>query len=382
MRRLSTTLLLFVLTTGCLEHAVRPAHLPERGRGVPVFDARTVLDGRTVVVSHPTERVLRRMRLLVERGILAADDLRVVGLFHTSEWRDYAGSEAEVKGAGEPWLSLMRLDCAVDRNALFSPNACTSVFENLARQAAGLVFVGGADIPPAWYGEQTALTTVIRTPYRQAWEVSLLYHLLGRGSDPAPVPLLASRPTLPVLAICMGMQASNVATGGTLLQDIPSELYGIATFEEGLAQAPEYVHRSFHYLLNPAPDVAWGVLHPIQLEGQSPLRALAPANGEPVQVLSAHHQAADELGHGLRVAARSADGLVVEALVHEQFERFLGVQFHPDYLVLWDADAPFAVQEGGSEKNFAARAMQRDAASAAFNSGIWKIFSEWLREAR
>jgi putative glutamine amidotransferase len=178
------------------------------------------------------------------------------------------------------------------------------------------------------------------------------------------------------------MQASNVATGGTLIQDIPSELYGIATLEDGLAQAPEYVHRSFHHLLDPAPEVAWGVLHPILLEGESPLVALAPEDGEPVQVLSAHHQSIEELGHGLRVVARSTDGLVIEAVVHEQFDRYLGVQFHPDYLVLWDADAPFAVKDGDAVQNFAARAMQEDAASAAFNRGIWQTFSAWVRDAR
>jgi putative glutamine amidotransferase len=382
MKRSTSLLLLLLLITACADRTGAGPVVAEQRREVPVFDATTVLDGRTVVVTHPTARVLQRMQLFVERGMLATDDLRVVGLFHADEWRDYADSENELARASAPWMHLMRLDCSIDRAALFENNACTSVFENLARQAAGLVFTGGADLPPRWYGEKTALTTVIRTPVRQAWEVSLLYHLLGRGNNAAPVPLLEAYPKLPVLAICMGMQASNVATGGTLIQDIPSELYGIATLEDGLAQAPEYVHRSFHRLLNPAPDVGWAVLHPIVLEGESPLRSLAPEDGTPVQVLSAHHQAAEKIGHGLRVAARSVDGLVVEALVHEQFDRFLGVQFHPDYLVLWDAATPFAVTEGDATKNFAARAMQDDAASAAFNRGIWQKFSEWVSEAR
>ena len=88
------------------------------------------------------------------------------------------------------------------------------------------------------------------------------------------------------------------------------------------------------------------------------------------------------LGNGLRVVARSLDGLVIEAVVHERFDRYLGVQFHPDYLVLWEPDAPFAVQEGDDAVNFVAQKMREDSASAAFNRGIWELFSAWAHAAR
>jgi len=103
----------------------------------------------------------------------------------------------------------------------------------------------------------------------------------------------------------------------------------------------------------------------------------APAQGHP-QVLSAHHQAVEALGAGLRVVARSMDGKVIEAVEHERFAHVLGVQFHPDYLALWDAEAPFAERRGDAVKNIAEKRMREDPTSDTFTRRIWELFSAWL----
>ena len=331
-------------------------------------------EGPIVLVTHPTHRVMRRMQTLLDEGLIAVPGATVVGIAHQSEDHDYTPAEAYVARASR--LGFHRVECPLDNASLFRSNGCSETFDRLIARSSGIVFTGGPDISPAHYGEPTLLTTVIATPNRIAWELSLLFHLVGRGQDDGVVPLLARRPTYPVLAICMGMQALNVAAGGTLVQDIPSEIYGKSTHEEVLAQPPDQVHRSVHALLHPVPGIAWASFHRIRLTDGSTLAAIT--DGTP-SVLSAHHQAAEKLGHGLRVIATSMDGKVVEAVEHEQFAHVLGAQFHPDYLVLWEPAEPFAEQPGDAVGNIAAERMRVDRLSRAFHRGIWELFSKRVR---
>src|SRR5271163_2296409 len=74
----------------------------------------------------------------------------------------------------------------------------------------GLVLTGGADIDPAFYGQQTHVETVDTVPERDVFEIALTRAAIERD--------------LPVLGICRGMQLINVALGGTLLQHLPERL--------------------------------------------------------------------------------------------------------------------------------------------------------------
>jgi putative glutamine amidotransferase len=335
-----------------------------------------------VLVTHPTANVLRRMVGLVERGIINIPSLRVVGLIYAGEWEDYASAERFVEQFNKPWLTLKRIDCALSPDTLYQQNPCTPVFEKLVQESRGIVFTGGADIPPAYYGEKTLLTTVLETPKRQQYELSLLYHLLGRGHEDGPVPLLNRNLDFSVLAICMGMQAANVATGGTLIQDIPSEVYGVTTAEDILTLPAEAIHRNPNYLLNPAPGVAWGSVHTIRLVGESPLTKMVRDASASVSVVSAHHQAAEKIGAGLRVVATSKDGRIVEAVVHERLPGFLGVQFHPDYLEVWDPKLPYAWREGDPETNIAAPRIAGEPDASALNRGLWQWLASRVAQAK
>jgi putative glutamine amidotransferase len=119
---------------------------------------------------------------------------------------------------------------------------------------------------------------------------------------------------LPLLAICFGMQALNVARGGTLIQDIRTELPGAIKHQQG---APRD-RRS----------------HRVRLLDGSLLSRLAGTDGAPVN--SHHHQAIETLGRELVATAWTADGLV-EAVEDPRGDRFaLGVQWHPE--IDWRGD--------------------------------------------
>jgi putative glutamine amidotransferase len=116
------------------------------------------------------------------------------------------------------------------------------------------------------------------------------------------------RRCLPLFAICFGMQALNVSRGGTLIQDIASQLPNAIKHQQGVPRD------------RPS--------HAITLDKTSLLSSLAAA--EPVLVNSHHHQAVDRIGRDLVATAWTSDGLI-EAIEDSRPGRFaFGVQWHPE----------------------------------------------------
>jgi putative glutamine amidotransferase len=154
----------------------------------------------------------------------------------------------------------------------------------------GLVLIGGRDIPPDAYGEEAAPQVVPMERQRWDFESELLRRWLATDK--------------PVLGICLGSQVANVVRGGTLIQDIPTEV-GDAI--------------SHH-----APDGAW---HRVTIDQGSQLHAILGESE--VVVWARHHQAVDNVGAGLAVVARSDDG-VIEAMEMKGKPFALFVQWHPE----------------------------------------------------
>lgn len=124
----------------------------------------------------------------------------------------------------------------------------------------------------------------------------------------------AERRAMPVLAICYGMQALNVARGGTLIQDLCAEHPEAIKHEQG-APRDRLSHR-------------------LRIAGGSLLSELA--DGEKALVNSHHHQAVGEIGANLKATAWTSDG-VIEGLEDTRPERFnLAVQWHPE--IAWEKD--------------------------------------------
>ena len=175
------------------------------------------------------------------------------------------------------------------------------------KQCDGFVLPGSPeDVEPRRYGAARHPQTKWLDPHRDTTDTAILEHALGASK--------------PVLAICYGCQNLNVSLGGTLYQDIPSEL-----------------HSSIEHSRNGLPRDAQDPTHAARIAPGSELGQLAAAAGLPrsdggyeVQVNTSHHQAVRDLGRGLRVAALAPDG-VIEAIEHEPHKHWVvGVQWHPE----------------------------------------------------
>jgi putative glutamine amidotransferase len=163
----------------------------------------------------------------------------------------------------------------------------------LLERIDGLLLIGGADIDPAVYGARREPATESTYRERDEFEIALLNGALELE--------------LPVLGICRGMQILNVALGGTLEQSLVAE--------DG-SNPHRRVIGSFE-----------GTEHVVTLEAGS---LAARAAGEERHVARCHHhQAIGELGEGLHVSGRAADG-VVEAIEMPDRRWVLGVQWHPE----------------------------------------------------
>ncbi len=120
----------------------------------------------------------------------------------------------------------------------------------------------------------------------------------------------AERRSLPVLGICFGMQILNVSRGGSLIQDIPTQVDDCIKHDQG----PPLERPS----------------HSIRIEGSSVLASISGGGDEIVKVNSHHHQAVKAVGRDLTVIASANDG-VIEAIEDTREGRFaLGVQWHPE----------------------------------------------------
>jgi putative glutamine amidotransferase len=153
-----------------------------------------------------------------------------------------------------------------------------------------LLITGGRDIHPRMYGEDIDSAVELETQERVDRDAACME--------------LAKKSGMPVLAICYGMQILNVVEGGTLYQDMGSE---IVPFHR--ASGKDYVE------------------HDVVIEPGTFLERIV--GSQRITVRSSHHQAVKKLGAGLVVSARCARGEIIEA-VEREGSFFLGVQWHPE----------------------------------------------------
>lgn len=165
----------------------------------------------------------------------------------------------------------------------------------------GLLLSGGPDINPRFYGEE---------PREGLGEID-------EGLDLMELEIcrMAFEKDIPILAVCRGIQTLNVALGGTLCQDIPSQVEGA---------------------FNHSPRVDKAVLtHPVQIERGTLLFRVV--RREKIWVNGKHHQAIKEVASELTVTARAPDG-IIEAVEASSKPFVLGVQWHPEGT--WQKDPP------------------------------------------
>ena len=374
---LAVPLVLLVLVSGLAAQAPPP---PER-----FFDAAPVEhDGVRLTVFYPTVGTVRDIVALRQVGFLDIPDLTVIGVYHVREVSNYEAAKTFVTGGGYDWFKFHAVDAAIGPDDLFRRNACTPEFETIVRKSDGVIFFGGPDIPPAVYGHKTSLLTGIDDPFRHYFEVSAVFHLLGGSQDARFMPLLASRPDFPVFGICLGFQTLNVGTGGTLIQDIWTEIYYKNTVEELFPLGEEAWHTSPYAKLRPdIRNLIRYSFHSLDLAPKgmfSRLLGFAAGSDHP-RILSAHHQAVDKPGQGWRVSAVSRDGKVIEAMEHTQFANVLGVQFHPEHARLWDGSLEFVETPDAAATTSFRAILENAPPSWEFHRKIWEWYGNSLKRS-
>lgn len=174
----------------------------------------------------------------------------------------------------------------------------------LWRRLDGLLLTGGGDIAPERFGEPAHAAVYEVAPERDALELEMTERALADG--------------VPVLAICRGIQVLNVALGGSLIQDLPTEVPG------------EIAHSQKAPREQPTHDVK------VMVEGT---RLGAIVESVELSVNSFHHQAIKRLGRGLREVAWAPDGVIEGVDMPDARALVIGVQWHPEDLVGRDAAA-------------------------------------------
>ncbi|MGZ8426322.1 MAG: gamma-glutamyl-gamma-aminobutyrate hydrolase family protein [Candidatus Binatia bacterium] len=212
---------------------------------------------------------------------------------------DLAG--AEWGGTAEPlyFLAQRYVKAIVNAGAiaLILPPAPSSIaLRRLLARLDGLVLSGGNfDIHPSYYGEKPLAGLGTIKAERSNFELDLTAAALKQD--------------LPLLGICGGAQAINVALGGSLYQDIGAQ---VADAQEH-QQSRKSVKRG----------------HRISIQPRTLLRKIVGRSH--AEVNTTHHQAVKTLGRGLIVNAVASDG-VVEGIESTRHAFVIGVQWHPELL--------------------------------------------------
>ena len=373
-------LCLLIAVSACRAPESTPSAAAGSGVSLRFFDTASLRsDEIRLAICYPTSYPIEALRTLREKGLFTPPNLKVIGIFHADERSEYERSIRTVVSEGLDWVAFHRLEGELNPETVFARNALREEFEAIFTKSDGVVFFGGADIPPYLYGEETSLLTSIRTPYRHFLELSFAFHLLGGFQDESVPPLLNASPEFPVLGICLGEQTLNVGTGGTMVQDVWSELYGALTLEDVVALGREHWHSNPHARLHPEKGLFGYNLHPIKLLPMSPfVREMGFTEADAPYILSAHHQAAENLGKGLQIAATTQDGRVVEAVHHTEFPNVLGIQFHPEFPVLWDTEIQERLIPADTTPFSAYSELENHPPSLEFHKRLWAWFAEAL----
>ncbi len=172
--------------------------------------------------------------------------------------------------------------------------------EHLVDICDGFFFTGGMDIDPKYYGEEAKEYLGNMQKHRDEFEFNVFQK--------------AIKTQKPILAICRGAQLVNAALGGTLYQDIPSEVQTKISHRQS---EPKFSHS-----------------HDVKIISNTPLYELLGM--ERIKANSFHHQAIKTLGEGLAIMAIAEDG-IIEAVYSSGKQYIRAYQWHPERLVEADA---------------------------------------------
>ncbi len=291
-----------------------------------------------VIIPNPTVRNMETVLFLVRKGIFRVDTakIRFLGVYHKEQAYDFSQSYAYLETDGGNLFDIEEASGELDAGTVYGENGCSGFFREIFRKSAGVIFLGGPDIQPALYGEENRYSEVT-DPVRHLFEVSYAFHLLGGSRNTEFEPFLKKRPGYLVTGFCLGLQTMNVASGGSLYQDIPAQLYGKFTPEETLKTERKNLHRNYWQLISDDKQLMGINFHPIRFTNHpffgKTIRGVRKT--EPL-IYSSHHQSPAKIGTGFEITALSPDGKVVEGVAHSAYPHVFAVQFHPEVPALYE----------------------------------------------
>ena len=177
---------------------------------------------------------------------------------------------------------------------LILPETCPEDAERYVSLVDGLLVPGGGDVSPLLYGQEPCPKVSSFRRESDLFELAVIRAAIRRG--------------IPIFGICRGIQVINVAMGGTLIQDIPSQVPGSICHRQTTRR--------------------WELAHSVQAEPGSLLEQVTGMRR--LEVNTFHHQAIDQPAPGLIVTAHAPDG-VIEA-VESADRKIFAVQWHPENL--------------------------------------------------
>ncbi|MBY0359226.1 MAG: gamma-glutamyl-gamma-aminobutyrate hydrolase family protein [Candidatus Obscuribacterales bacterium] len=179
---------------------------------------------------------------------------------------------------------------------MIPPSLEGSEISALLKRLDGVVFIGGSDYCPSYYKQETHVSNKLLPQERMNFDLLFLQKLVNET-------------TLPYLGICAGMQALNIALGGSLIQHIPEAVPN----SQIQHSSPEGWKKGFNK-------------HLVKLAPGSQLKEIYEL--AEIDVVTSHHQSVDKLGEGLVNAAYAEDGIIEAVELEERF--VIGVQWHPE----------------------------------------------------
>lgn len=333
--------------------------------------------GKTyLLMAHPTVENIKTMKYLIDNNILFVGETEIVGVYYSFENYNYSQSVDYIHENELENFHLQHLTGMLTPENIYTENDFSANFEIIFQQTLGIFFFGGPDIQPALYQEENHYA-VVTDPYRHLFELSFLFHLLGGPQNPDFVPLLEQNPKYFIGGFCLGMQSMNVATGGTLVQDIPAEIYGIDEPAEIVQLDQDKIHRNYWPEIFENDQLMPVSFHHLHLPENGFFKDAVKWRGTTSPpILSSHHQAVENLNDCWEVTAWSKDKKVIEGIRHNKYPNVFGFQFHPEVTALFTPADSLLFSPSDQPRTYNERI---GAEGVKFHKKIWRLISKSIQ---